>query len=125
MACGLETRRSYGSWPDRHSWAVVAFKVPARIDALLSGRHPMAAMALGVPGTVLGLAVVAAYPIVFVPLLILIGAALVAAAHYEETSSYRRDPACWREDCPDTRGKAHGAAGRRAGQASLRRARST
>ncbi len=103
MGCGLKTRRSYGSWPDRHPWAAVAFGVPARIVGLLSGRHPTAALALAVPGTILGLAVVAAYPLVFVPLLVLVGVALVAAARYEETRVYRRDPTCWREDCPDMR----------------------
>ena len=125
MGCGLETRRSYGNWPDRHPWAVAAFGVPARIVDLLSGRHPVAAMALAVPGTILGIAVVAAYPLVFVPLLVLVGVALVASAHYEETSCYRRDPTCWREDCPEMRWKAQGAPGGPAGRASLRQARST
>ena len=125
MGCGRETRRSYGSWRDRHSWAVVASEVPARIDSLLSGRHPMAAIGLAVPGTILGLAVVAAYPIVFVPLLVLVGVGLVVAARYAETSHYRRDPTCWREDCPEMRWKAQGAPGGPAGRASLRQARST
>jgi hypothetical protein len=106
MGCGRETRRSFSSWRDRQSWAAVAFEVSARIDSLLSGRHPVAAMALGVPGTILGLAAVAAYPIVFVPLLVLVGVALVVAARYAETSHYRRDPTCWREDCPEMRWKA-------------------
>jgi hypothetical protein len=104
MGCGLKTRRSYGSWPDRHPWAAAALGVPARI---------------------VGLAVVAAYPLVFVPLLVMVGVALAAAAGYEETSYCIRDPTCWRADCPDMRWKAQGAPGDREGRASLLPARST
>ncbi len=84
MACGLETRYSYGSWPDRHPQAAVAFAAPARIVGLSAG-HPTAAMALTVPGTIIALAAVATYPLVFVPLLLLLGVALVASACYQET----------------------------------------
>lgn len=57
-------------------------------------------MLLVVPATLIGLALVAAYPLVFVPLLVLFGAALVVLVRNEET---RRNPACWRGDCPAIR----------------------
>ncbi|WOF20077.1 hypothetical protein IHV82_05315 [Mycobacterium avium] len=50
-------------------------------------RNPTAAMALGVPGTLIALAAVAAYPFVFVPALILLSVALLASARYLETHS--------------------------------------
>jgi hypothetical protein len=107
MGCGLKTRWSYGSWPDRHPWATVAFAAPARIVGL-SDRHPTATMALAVPGMLIGLAAVATYPLVFVPLVVLVGVALMASVRYEETryEETRRDPTCWRADCPDMRWKA-------------------
>lgn len=84
MGCGLETSRSYGNWPDRHPQAAVAFAAPARmID--LSERHPTAAMALAVPSVIIAIAAVATHPLVFVPLLVLLGAALVASAGYVES----------------------------------------
>jgi hypothetical protein len=106
MGCGLKTRSSYGSWPDRHPWAAVAFAAPARIVGF-SDRHATAAMALVVPGTIIALAAVATYPLVFVPLVVLVCVALVASARYEETrhEENRRDPICWRADCPDMRWK--------------------
>ena len=94
--CGLETRRSYGRWADRHPWAAAVFAALARIIEL-SDRHQTAAMALAVPGTLIGLAAVALYPLVFVPLMVLLGVALVVSVGNEET---RRNPACWRENCP-------------------------
>jgi hypothetical protein len=99
MGCG---RRSYGRWPDRHPWAAVAFAAPARIVDL-SDRHPTAAMALVVPGTLIGLAAVATYPLVFVPLVVLVGVALVVSVRNGET---RRNQTCWRADCPAMRYKA-------------------
>jgi hypothetical protein len=42
-------------------------------------------MVLAVPGTIIAFAAVAMYPLVFVPLLILLGVALVASACYQET----------------------------------------
>jgi hypothetical protein len=84
MACGLETRYSYGSWPDRHPQAAAAFAAPARIVGLSDG-HSTAAMALTVPGTIIALAGIAMYPLVFVPLLVLLGVALLASACYQET----------------------------------------
>jgi hypothetical protein len=75
---------------------------PATIVGL-ANRHPLAATAVAVPGTIIGFAMVAAHPLVFVPLLVLVGVALVASALYEEN---RRDPPCWRADCPDKRWKA-------------------
>ena len=68
--CGLETRRSYGRWPDRHPWAAVTLAALARmVDK--SDRHRTAAMAFVVPGALIGLAAVATYPLVFAPLVIL------------------------------------------------------
>ena len=84
MVCGLESRYSYGSWSDRHPRAAVAFGSPARIVTLSDG-HSTAAMALTVPGTIIALAGVATYPLVFVPLMVLLGVALVASACYQET----------------------------------------
>jgi hypothetical protein len=105
VGCGLKTRRSYGRWPDRHPWAAVTLAALARMVDL-SDRHPLATMALVVPGTLIGLAAVATYPLLFVPLLVLVGVALVASARYEETRyENRRDPTCWRADCPDMRWK--------------------
>jgi len=43
------------------------------------------AMVLAVPGTIIAFAAVATYPLVFVPLLMLLGVALVASACYQET----------------------------------------
>ncbi|BBZ74612.1 hypothetical protein [Mycobacterium paraseoulense] len=83
MGCGLRTHHSYGHRPDWYPQAAVAFATPARIVGL-SERHPTAAMALMVPGTLVALAAVAAYPFVFVPLLVLFSAALVASVRYEE-----------------------------------------
>jgi hypothetical protein len=68
----------------------------------VSERHPTAAMALAVPGTLIGLAAVATYPLVFVPLVVLFGVALVVSVRNEET---RRNPTCWRADCPAMRCK--------------------
>ncbi|WP_347881627.1 hypothetical protein [Mycobacterium senriense] len=82
--CGLETRCPYyGDWPDRYQQAAVAFAVPARI-VTLSEKHPTAALALMVPGSLIAMAAVAAYPLVFVPLLIVLTAAMVAAVRYED-----------------------------------------
>jgi hypothetical protein len=44
-------------------------------------------MVLAVPGALIAFAAVATYPIVFVPLLVLVGVALVASAWYQETRS--------------------------------------
>ncbi len=82
--CGVETRCSYdGDWPDRYQQAAVAFAAPARIVSL-SEKHPMAALTLTVPGSLIAMAAVAAYPLVFVPLLFLLAVALVASIRYEE-----------------------------------------
>lgn len=99
MGCGLKTQRSYGRWPDRHPWAAVALAALARIVDR-SDRYPTAAIALVVPGTLIGLAAVATYPLVFVPLVVLVGVALVVSVRNEET---RRNPTCWRADCPAMR----------------------
>jgi hypothetical protein len=55
--------------------------VPARIVGLID-QHPHAAVALAVPGTIVGIASVAAYPFVFVALLVLFGVALVVMDLY-------------------------------------------
>lgn len=82
--CGRETRcSSYGDWPDRYQQAAVAFAAPARIVSL-SEKHPTVALALTVPGSLIAMAAVAAYPLVFVPLLFLLAVALVASIRYEE-----------------------------------------
>lgn len=84
MGCGgLKTHRSFGSWPDRYPRAAVALAAPARI-ATLSERHPTATLALTVPGALIALAAVSAYPLVFVPFLVLLSVALVASVRYEE-----------------------------------------
>ncbi|OBH00102.1 hypothetical protein A9X04_28740 [Mycobacterium sp. E3247] len=85
MGCGLKTHRSYGDRPDWQPQAEAAFAAPARIVAL-GERHPTAALALMVPSVIIAIAAVATYPLVFVPLLVLLGAALVASARYEEAS---------------------------------------
>ena len=69
------------SWPDRHPWAMVAFAMPATIVDL-GDRHPEAAAALAVPATIVGIAGVAAYPFVFMPLLVLAGVAFVVSDIY-------------------------------------------
>lgn len=83
MVCGLESRYSFGSWLERHPRAAAAFGSPARIVSLSDG-HRTVAMVLTVPGTIIAFAAVATYPVVFVPLLILLGVALVASACYQE-----------------------------------------
>jgi hypothetical protein len=106
MACGFNIRCAYGSWLDHHPWAAVALAAPARIVGH-SDRHPTAALAWAVPGTIIALAAVATYPLVFVPLVVLVGVALVASVRYEEIrdEENRRDPTCWRADCPDMHGR--------------------
>jgi hypothetical protein len=84
MACGRKTSHSYGTWPERHPHASVAFGAPARIVGL-SGGHRTAALVLTVPGALIAFAAVATYPLVFMPLLVLLGVALVASAWYQET----------------------------------------
>jgi hypothetical protein len=69
------------SWPDRHPWAAATFAVPATIVDL-GDRHPEAAVALAVPATIVGIAAVAAYPFVFLPLLVLVGVAFVVSVIY-------------------------------------------
>jgi hypothetical protein len=63
---------------------------------------PATVMLSVVPATLVGLAVVSAYPLVFVPLLVLLGVALVVLVRNEEI---RRNPACWRGDCPAIRAR--------------------
>lgn len=83
--CGLETRRSYDEdRPDRYQQAAEAFAALARIVTLIEKR-PTAALALLVPGSLLAMAAVAAYPLVFVPLLILLAVGMAAAVRYDET----------------------------------------
>ncbi|CQD21881.1 hypothetical protein U8D42_12850 [Mycobacterium europaeum] len=86
MGCGLPTHRSYGDRPDWRPQAAAAFAAPARIVSL-GERHPTAAVALIVPSAIIAIAAVATYPLVFVPLLVLLGVALVASARYEEARS--------------------------------------
>lgn len=84
VGCGRETRCSYhGEWADRYQQAAVAFAAPARIVSM-GEKHPTAALTLGVPGSLIAMAAVAAYPMVFVPLLFLLAVALVASIRYEE-----------------------------------------
>ncbi|WP_406817500.1 hypothetical protein [Mycobacterium sp. M23085] len=83
--CGSRTRSSYyGDWPDRYQQAAAAFAAPAKIVSL-SEKHPTAALALLVPGSLIAMAAVAAYPLVFVPLLLLLAVAMAASVRYEET----------------------------------------
>ena len=70
-------------WPDRHPWAAVAFAMPATIVGL-GDRHPDVAVAFAVPATIVGIAAVAAYPFVFMPLLVLAGVALVVSVSYTD-----------------------------------------
>jgi len=94
--CGLETRRSYGRWPDRHPWAAAVLAALASLVDL-SDRHPTAAIALAVPGALIGFAAIATYPLVFVPLVVLVGAAFVLSVANEGN---RPNSTCWRADCP-------------------------
>lgn len=82
--CGLETRSPYDeAWPDRYQQAAEAFAALAGIVPLIE-KHPTAALALLVPGSLLAMAAVAAYPLVFVPLMVLLAVAMVAAVRYED-----------------------------------------
>lgn len=79
--CGLDTRCSSDrDWPDRYQQAAVGF---AKI-VTLGEKHPTAALVLLVPGSLIAMAAVAAYPLVFVPLLIMLIVAMVAAVRYED-----------------------------------------
>jgi hypothetical protein len=60
--------------------------VPAQIVSLID-RHPHAAAAVAVPATLLGIASVVAYPLVFVSLLVLAGVALVVMDLYSRGQS--------------------------------------
>ncbi|GAB1811104.1 hypothetical protein [Mycobacterium sp. MUNTM1] len=85
--CGLDTRCSYvREWPDRYQQAAVAF---ARVVSL-GEKHPTAALALLVPGSLIAMAAVAAYPLVFVPSLILLTLAMGAAVRYEDARTPRK-----------------------------------
>ena len=61
----------------------MAFAAPAKVVGL-SERHPTAALAVMVPGSLIAMAAVAAYPLVFVSSLFLLALALVASIRYEE-----------------------------------------
>lgn len=83
--CGLDTRCSSDRvWPDRYQQAALAFAALARIVTLIE-RRPTAALALLVPGSLIAMAAVAAYPLVSVPLLILLTVAMAASVRYEDT----------------------------------------
>jgi hypothetical protein len=69
------------SRPDRRTWAARAFAVPATILGL-GDRHPWAAVVFAVPLTIVGLGGVATHPYLFVPLLVLVGVALVVIDFY-------------------------------------------
>jgi hypothetical protein len=84
MSCGLKNSHSYGDWRDRHPRAAAAFAAPVRIVDL-SERHPTATMAVAVPGALVGIAAVATFPFVFVPVAVLLGVALMASTWYEQT----------------------------------------
>jgi hypothetical protein len=82
--CGLEIRCSYyGDWPDRYEQVALAFAAPAKIVGL-SEKHPTVSLTVMVPGSLIAMAAVAAYPFVFVPLLFLLAVALVASIRYQE-----------------------------------------
>jgi hypothetical protein len=100
--CGLKTHRSYGRWSDQHPWAGAVFAALVRIARSVdrSDRGPTAVMLSVVPATLVGIGVVSAYPLVFVPLLVLFGVAVVVLVRNEQI---RRNPACWRGDCPAIR----------------------
>jgi hypothetical protein len=100
--CGLKTHRSYGRWSDQHAWAAALFAALVRIARSIDRREQgsTAVMLLVVPATLIGFAAVSAYPLVFVPLLVLFGVALVVLVRNEQV---RRNPACWRGDCPAIR----------------------
>ena len=70
-------------WPDRHPWAAAACAAPAKILDL-GDRHPWAAVACAVPLTIVGLSAVVAYPLLFLPLLVLAGVAVVVMDIYTE-----------------------------------------
>ncbi|OMC21000.1 hypothetical protein A5739_16560 [Mycobacterium colombiense] len=83
--CGLDTRCSSDRvWPDRYQQAALAFAALARIVTLIE-KHPSAALALLVPGSLIAMAAVAAYPLVAVPVLILLTVAMAASVRYEDT----------------------------------------
>lgn len=75
--------RTVVDWADRHPWAAAAFAAPEKIIGL-ANRNPWAAAAVAVPLTIVGLGLVIAYPVVGVPLLVLVGVAMVAMDYLAE-----------------------------------------
>ncbi|MGZ4511856.1 MAG: YegP family protein [Mycobacterium sp.] len=70
-------------WLDRHPRAAAACAVPGKILDLAE-RHPWAAAAYAVPLTIVGLSAVVAYPLLFLPLLVLAGVAVVLMDIYTD-----------------------------------------
>ena len=70
-------------WPDHHLWAARVFTTRANVLGL-NDRYPWAAGVIAVPLTIVGLLGVIMHPFVFVPLLVLAGAALVAVEYFAD-----------------------------------------
>lgn len=70
-------------WPDRRLWAARVFALRATVLGFIE-QYPWAVGAIAVPLTIIGLAGVAMLPLVFVPLLVLIGVALIAIEYYAD-----------------------------------------
>jgi colicin import membrane protein len=70
-------------WPDRHLWTERVFRTRAAIIGL-NDRYPWALTVVGLPLTVIAFVGVVTYPTLFVPLLLLIGVALVVIEYYAE-----------------------------------------
>lgn len=71
------------SWPDRQLWAARVFTLRATILGLID-RYPGAVGVVAVPLTIIGLVGVVMLPLLFVPLLLLAGVALVVIEYYAD-----------------------------------------
>jgi hypothetical protein len=70
-------------WPDRHVWGARAYATRAAIRGVID-QYPWAAGMVAVPLTLIGFAGVVVYPFLFIPLLVLLGVALVAVEYYAD-----------------------------------------
>ena len=70
-------------WPDRQLWAARVFTVRATVLGLIE-QYPLAVGMIAVPLTIIGLAGVVMLPLLFVPLLLLAGVALIVIEYYAD-----------------------------------------
>ncbi|MDG5482812.1 hypothetical protein [Mycolicibacterium gadium] len=79
----VEFPRGAVSWPDRRLWAARLFALRAAVLRFIE-QYPWAVGAIAVPLTIIALAGVAMLPLLFVPLLLLIGVALIVIEYYAD-----------------------------------------